>query len=99
MNIPKEQIAEKKRIGKLGNDAVWMVSLVGGLNLCVIASPKPEIAGISPHPAVSRHIAQKKFPEMKLNIQKSEEIPLGSFDDMIAKYEAITDAIIKLQNG
>jgi hypothetical protein len=98
MQIPQNEIASKEEIGKYKNSRVFLIRTIGGLNICAIASATPEIASVAPHPAVARFLAQKKFPAMELNFQKSEDMPVSAFNSVLPKYEAMTDAIIALQN-
>lgn len=98
MLVPQSQVIEKTVIGKRGNSKVFLINTVGGLSMCVLASATPEILSLSPHPAVSKHIARKKYPDIKMDIQKSEEIPLDAFEHIIKKYEAVSDAIAELQS-
>lgn len=98
MNIPQNEISSKQEIGKHKNNKVFLIRTIGGLNICAIASATPEIASVAPHPAVAKFLAQKKFPAMEIQLQKSEDLPVSAFESVLPKYEAMTDAIIALQN-
>jgi hypothetical protein len=97
MNIPPSEISSKEEVGKKGHSKVFMISTIGGLCLCAIASATPQIASIAPHPAVAKFLAQKKFPDIEFYLKKSEDIQINNFSDIVDKYEAVTDAVIALQ--
>lgn len=99
MDIGKEEVKDKKEIGKLGKDKVWLVNTIGGLSMCVLGKPIPEILSMGSHPLMAKHIASKKFKDLTLDFAKSEELPIEVFQDLLPKYEALTDAIIALQKG
>lgn len=100
MNIPSEQIAYKKQIGKAGGDAVWEVGTKGGLHLVVAnrGSGKVETLGVGPHRAVARHIAKKREPKLNLTeLSKHEHVEDQFIQHLIPKYEQTTTDMRRLQ--
>lgn len=97
--ISPDQIAYKKRIGKLGGDAVFEVGLIGGLHMVLKASGgKTHTLGAGPHRAVARHIARKRNPELELTeLSKSDHLEPHLYEGILPKYEALTDELLKLQ--
>ena len=93
-NISSAEIAYKKKIGKIGNDPVLEVGLIGGLHMVIRASGgKTETLGCGPHRAVARHLAKKRNPGLELtDLSKSEQVDPSLFEDLLPKYEALTDA-------
>lgn len=98
MDIPAEQVAYKKVIGKLGNNKVFEIGLIGGLHLVIVAKNKPETLGMGSHPAVARHIARKKEPDLDLTeLAKAEEVDSRCYEHLIPVYEEMTDRIRAIQ--
>jgi hypothetical protein len=94
--ITPDQIAYRKKIGKLGNDNIMEIGLIGGLHLIAKAgsSGKAEILGAGPHRAVARHIAKKRNPEIQFtDLNKSDHIEPQYFEDLLPKYEGVTDQL------
>lgn len=97
--ISQDQIAYKKKIGKLGQAPVYEVGLIGGLHLILKAGKdgKTEPLGAGPHRAVARHIAMKRNPELELTeLSKSDWVDLAHFQSLLPKYEFLTDHLIKV---
>lgn len=99
MDIKPNEIAYKKTIGKSGIHKVFEIGTIGGLNLIIKAAATPQILGIGSHKAISRHIAQKKDPDLVITeLSKShEDFDAEHFKGLIEKYEIQTDALRKLQ--
>ncbi len=98
--ITPDQIAYRKKVGKLGDAQVMEIGLIGGLHLIAKARPggKTEILGAGPHRAVARHIAKKRNPEIEFTeLNKSDHIEPIFFENLLPRYEGLTDELIKLQ--
>jgi hypothetical protein len=98
--ISADQIAYRKKVGKLGDDQIFEIGLIGGLHLIAKAQPggKSEILGAGPHRAVARHIAQKRNPDIRwTELSKSDHIEPEFFEFLLPAYEAMTDTLVRLQ--
>jgi hypothetical protein len=96
MQIPTEQIEKKKKIGRLRGEDVWHVKLKGGLH--IVAGPHGKIHAFGPHRAVALHISKKKEPDIEFTeLSKSDHINPADFQDIIPKYEELTDRARALQ--
>lgn len=95
--ITPDQIAYRKKVGKLGNDTILEIGLIGGLHLIAKSSGgRAEILGAGPHRAVARHIAKKRNPEIQFTeLNKSDHIEPQYFEDLLPQYEALTDGFAK----
>lgn len=98
-SIESKQIAYKKKIGTLDGDPVMAVGLIGGLHLVVRAKGgKTETLGAGPHAAVARHLAKKRNASLELTeLSKSEDLDPSLFQDLLPKYEFLTDELNKLK--
>lgn len=98
-SISSKEISYKKKIGHDGSDPVFEIGLIGGLHMIVKAKDgKTETLGAGPHRAVARHIAMRKAPGLVLTeLNKSEDLDPSLFQDMLPKYEALTDALNSLK--
>lgn len=100
MDIREEEVAYKKKVGKLDGHPVIEVGLKGGLHLLFHAkNGKIETLGAGPHRAVARHIAKKKT-EDKIeftDLSKADHIEPEHFADVLPYYEALTDAMRERQ--
>lgn len=98
MQIPAGEIKYKKKIGHIGDAAVWEVGTKGGFH--VVLSQKAdrlETLGVGPHRAVARHLAKRNAPGMVITeLSKSEHIEeeflVGPIMD---KYQKLTDMLRK----
>lgn len=98
INIKPEYIATKKILGHLGSNKVIQMSTTGGLFLMFVAKSQPELIATGPHPAVCRHIATKRYPDIIWTaLQKSDHVPVEFFKDVLPKYEQQTQDIRKYQ--
>lgn len=93
MNITPEHIKTKKRIGTLDDEPVIHIETTGGLHLIVSNKKgKPDILGSGPHPAVARHIAQKREKDLVLTeLSKSDQVDQNAVESMVPKYSELTD--------
>lgn len=99
MQIPAEQVAYKKQIGKLGESPVWELGLKGGLHLVVAAHKgKTETLGVGPHRAVARHVAKKMKPDLNITeLSKSEYFAPEHYAHLLPAAEADTRALRRRQ--
>jgi hypothetical protein len=94
--VTPDQVAYKKRIGKLGDTPVYEVGLIGGLHLIMKAGSKAPL-GAGPHPAVARHLARQRNPEIEYTmLQKGDWVDPALFQDILPQYEALTDQLASL---
>jgi hypothetical protein len=98
--ITQDQIAYRKKVGKLGDAQVMEIGLIGGLHLIAKAGAdgKATVLGAGPHRAVARHIAKKRNPEIEFTeLNKSDHVEPQYFADLLPRYEVLTDEFQKLQ--
>lgn len=96
MDITSDQIASKKRVGRIGDMPVIELATTGGLHLIVVArGGKGEVLGTGPHRAVARFIAKKRESKIEwTELEKSDYVPVECFSaDILPRYEALTDSI------
>jgi len=93
--ITDKQLQYKKRIGTCHGNPVMEMCTSGGLYIVAVRKNNAvEVMGTGPHRAVARFIAKKKEPTMLITeLSKSDWIDRPSIDSVLAKYEALTDAI------
>lgn len=80
MNLDKEHIATKKKIGRLKSSDVWHIATTGGLHLVVALDAHGKGAyrtlGVGPHSGMARFIAEKAEPDLIIDsLAKSEVLP------------------------
>lgn len=94
-NIGADQIRYKKKVGRLGNDPLYEVGLIGGLHLIMKAGSR-EPLGAGPHRAVARHIATRRHPEVQwTDLSKSDWWPEETYALILPRYEALTDHLVE----
>jgi hypothetical protein len=100
MDIPLKQISYKKKIGKLGSDPVIEIGTKGGFHLVVCARKGcVTTLGTGSHPAIARHIAKKKEPEIEFTeLSKGDEVLFEHYQFLLPKYELITQKINEIEN-
>lgn len=93
INVTPEQIAYKKRVGKVGSAPVIELATTGGLHMIVCArGGQAEVLGTGPHRAVARFIAKKREDKIEwTDLQKSDFVDPACFQDQLPKYETLTD--------
>lgn len=99
MEIRQEEVAYKKKVGKLDGSPVLEVGLKGGLHLIFSTKGgKLQALGAGPHRAVARHIAKKKEDKIDwTDLSKSDHIEPEHFADILPDWEAYTDALRERQ--
>jgi|SRR6185436_18662878 len=93
MEITAEHIDKKRRVGKLGHNPVFAISTTGGLHLVVVArGGQAEVLGTGSHAAIARHIAKKREEKIEWSdLNKSDHVPYACFEDILPRYEALTE--------
>jgi hypothetical protein len=95
MNIPRNQISYRKRIGSAGRHSLYGIGVIGGLH--IVANDEGEILGMGSHPLMARHIAKKHASDVTFSdMAKSEAIDPRDFADLLPHWESETDRIRKL---
>lgn len=99
MDIPAKQISYKKKIGKVGDDAVYEIGTKGGLHMVVALRKKgPETLGTGSHRAIALHLAMQREPEMVVTaLSKSDHVELRYFEHLLPRYEEETRRIRAMQ--
>lgn len=96
MNIPGQQVKSRRRVGTVGGRGVWQVDLIGGLHLIAAerAGGDLEIAGMSSHPLMARHIAKRHLGDVKYtDLMKAERVDPRDFGDLLPHWDAETDRL------
>lgn len=95
MEIRADEVEYKKKVGKLNGQAVIEVGLRGGLHLIFAQKGgKFETLGAGPHRAVARFIAKKKEPSVEYtDLNKADWIDPAHFQNLLPKYEGLTDQL------
>lgn len=99
MNISAQNIASKKQVGTLKGQPVIALKTTGGFNLIVVARDGSfDTLGTGSHPAISRHIAEKREPEIQWSeLSKSDYLGYESFAFLLPQYEELTMAMRAMQ--
>lgn len=99
MNIRPEEVEYKKKVGRLGDVPVIEVGMRGGLHLIFVAkNGRFEALGAGPHRAVARFIAKKREDKIEwLDLSKADHVEPQFFQDLLPKYEALTEALRERQ--
>lgn len=98
MQIDEKQIQSKKVIGQLNSHKVFEITTKGGLHLLILGKAAPEVISAGPHTAVSRHIALKKYPDIKFTeLRKADHVEYEHFQHLVPQYEVLTARIRKIQ--
>jgi hypothetical protein len=94
IDIKENEVAYKKKVGKLGDTPIVEIGLKGGLHLIVAArGGQGDVLGVGSHRAIARHIAKKRESEIEwTDLSKSDHIAPEHFAFCLPQYEALTDA-------
>jgi hypothetical protein len=96
MILPQNQVAFRKKVGKVGTKSIWHIKLKGGLH--VMADDAGKVIGSGPHRAVARHLASKYEPDAVWSeLSKSDHVDLEAFEHLLPKYEALTKSMMAMQ--
>lgn len=92
MNLTEEHIAQKKKVGKIGEAPIFEVVTTGGLNLIISTKGgRFETLGAGPHRAVARHIAMKREPSISwTDLQKADHVTDDVIGPLLKEYVAET---------
>lgn len=93
MDIQEEEVAYKKKVGKLRGAPVIEVGLKGGLHLIFAArNGRFETLGAGPHRAVARFIAKKREEDIEFtDLAKSDWVDPDHIQWLVPQYEAETE--------
>lgn len=79
LSLTPDDLAERRRIGKRGQEDAWLLVTKGGYNV-VVSTGKggaATVLGCGPHPAVAKFLAEKQHRDLVLTeLTKSEATPL-----------------------
>jgi hypothetical protein len=93
--IQPQEIDYREKIGETEDgNPIMELGLKGGLHIvCSVRGPKIDYLGVGPHRAVARYLAKKRQPSIRLtSLAKSDWVDPACFQDIVPKYEEITDA-------
>jgi hypothetical protein len=94
MNISKDQLQYRKRIGHLGARSIIEVGVIGGLKIVAVqeASGKLKTLGAGSHRAIARFLAKKAEPDLEIDaLEKSDEINYNDFKDLLPFWEQVSN--------
>ena len=99
MVINPNEVSYKKKVGKSKDGTVFEIGLKGGLCLhYLVNGKKSSVIAAAPHPAISRHLSSKRHSDIEwTELNKAEWVDPEHFQDLIPKYEALTDALRERQ--
>lgn len=92
MQIRRQDIGTKKKIGQLDGRPVFEIACKGGYHIiCSPNGPKIDYLGAGPHRAVARFIAKKSRPDMKIDdLSKSDWVDPEHFQHLVPHWENVT---------
>lgn len=90
ISITEKQLAGKpRRVGTLKGDPVFLLATRGGLH---VVAAKKKLLGVGPHPAVAKHIAEKREPEIVFDaLQKGDLAEYQDYAVLLPLFEAETE--------
>ena len=94
MNIEKKHLAgPPKKIGHLDGAPVFHVATLGGLHIVSVnRHGKSEVLGVGSHPGIAKHLSAKKEKSLVFTeLNKSDNLAVLDFPDLLEKYEQLTD--------
>lgn len=94
MNISKDQLQYRKRIGHIGSRSVIEVGVIGGLKIVALqeSSGKLKTLGAGSHRAIARFLAKKAEPSMEIDeLEKSDEVNPNDFKDLLPFWQTVTN--------
>lgn len=100
MNISQKEVRDRRQIGHLSKQAVFLVSLIGGLHLIAASTGGAQLSilGAGSHPAVARHIASQKCPDIVYDgLEKSDHVAFEHYSSLLPAYTELTDQLRKAQ--
>lgn len=95
MEIRKEEIVDRKKIGELEGSDVFAIRTKGGFNAVVKGGDSAELLGVGSHAGIALHIAKKKRPKLRVTaLTKSMEDHPSVYAQFIPYWEAYTDRLL-----
>ena len=94
MDIKKNQLQYRKKIGHLGSKAIIEVGVIGGLKIVALQenSGKLKTLGAGSHRAIARFLAKKAEPGIEIDaLEKSDEITYNDFKDLLPFWTEVTE--------
>ena len=94
MNISKDQLQYRKRIGHIGSRSVMEVGVIGGLKIVALqeSNGKLKTLGAGSHRAIARFLAKKAEPSMEIDeLEKSDEVNINDFKDLLPFWQDVTN--------
>ena len=94
MNISKDQLQYRKRIGHIGSRSVIEVGVIGGLKIVALqeSNGKLKTLGAGSHRAIARFLAKKAEPSMEIDeLEKSDEVNINDFKDLLPFWQDVTN--------
>lgn len=66
LTIDSKHISSKEEVGSLDGTPIHQLTTLGGLVIiAMMKNNEPEILGIGSHRAISRHLAEKRYPKIE----------------------------------
>lgn len=93
MQITKEHIKSKKRIGETSDSPVFELHTTGGRVLVVVLkNGASKVIGAGPHRAIARHLASEIDPSLRITeLSKSDDLlPFEAYCHLLPKYRELT---------
>jgi hypothetical protein len=95
MVIDEKQVKERKIVGKLGDEPVWEISMIGGLYLAATTGKKKKLLAMAPHPGMLQFMAEKAEPSLQWTALNKSENRQERFEHLFQKYEILTELVNK----
>jgi hypothetical protein len=97
MNISKNQVQYRKRIGHIGSKAVMEIGTIGGLKVVAVQESGGQLKtlGAGSHRGLARFLAKKAEPTLEIDLlEKSDDGDIRDFADLLPFWEAVTAKLI-----
>lgn len=93
-NVTPQEIRNTKKIGVLGDDNVYQIDTKGGLTLILVKTDeKGEFIGAGSHPAMARHAAKKRRPELVYTEMAKSYVDPSTFEAYLPEFEALVGTL------
>lgn len=101
MDLDSKQMQNKpKKIGMLGKEEAFYSMAKGGLGVVHTGLKNGKVGrilGIGGHPAIARHVAKKRNPELEITeLSKSDVSVVAHSAEAVREYSALTDRMNSL---
>jgi len=95
VEIPPNEIAQRKVVGKVRDDDVIYVKTIGGLHLMFLKkAKKPELLAAAPHVAVARYLANENNHDIQwTELSKSQHLDVKDFEHVLPEYRTLTNTL------